>query len=114
MEIPTFWLKNGPAKFQKVMDQVLAILDFSKCYINHGIIVFNSTMKEHSYHPQDVFGSVGLHDLKLRPSECRFFQPQAEYFGHMIYLGGSGVKKAKVHGCNSKVPLFQNQLILVG
>jgi hypothetical protein len=45
-ELVVFALNNASVKLQKVMDWVLASLDFSKCYIEN-IIVFNSTMEGH-------------------------------------------------------------------
>jgi hypothetical protein len=44
-----FGLKNAPIEFQKVMDQVLAKLGFTKCHIDD-IIVFNPTSKDHMHH----------------------------------------------------------------
>ncbi len=41
-----FGLKNVPAKFQRVMDRILARLDFVRCYIND-IVVYSDTMEEH-------------------------------------------------------------------
>jgi len=49
MQIPTFGLKNALTKFQKVMHQILASLDFSKWYIDD-IVVFGSTMEEYGHH----------------------------------------------------------------
>ncbi len=44
-----FGFKNVFAKFQKIMDWVLANISFVKCYIND-IIVFSLTSKEHMQH----------------------------------------------------------------
>ncbi len=97
-----FSLKNAPAKFQRVMDRVLARLGFAKCYIDD-IIVFSSTSKDHKYHLYEVFRRLKDHNLKFHPSKCRFFRIQVEYLGHMIYLGGLGIYKAKVEAI-SHVP----------
>jgi hypothetical protein len=46
----SFGTKNALAKFQKVMDRVLAArLGFSKCYIDD-IIVFSLTLKDHMHY----------------------------------------------------------------
>jgi hypothetical protein len=50
-----------------------------------------------------VFGKLKEHNLKLHLNKCQFFHTQVEYQGHMIYLGGLGVQKAKVQA-NAQVP----------
>jgi hypothetical protein len=59
-----FGLKNALAKFQKVMDRVLAGLDFAKCYIID-IIVFSLTLGDHLHHLQKLFGKLKELNLKL-------------------------------------------------
>jgi hypothetical protein len=44
-----FGLKNAPAEFQRVMDRILARLDFVRCYIND-IVVYSDTVEEHQIH----------------------------------------------------------------
>ncbi len=46
-----FGLNNVPLEFQKVMDQMLVGLGFSKCYIND-IIVFGLNLRYHMHHFQ--------------------------------------------------------------
>jgi hypothetical protein len=41
-----FGLKNMPAEFQRVMDRILARLDFVRCYIDD-IVVYSDTVEEH-------------------------------------------------------------------
>ncbi len=64
-------------------------LGFAKCYIDD-IIVFSLTLGHHMHHLQDVFGRFKEH------KSVQFFHTQVKYLGHMIYLGGLGVQKAKV------------------
>jgi hypothetical protein len=44
-----FGLKNAPAEFQRVMDRILAGLDFVQCYIDD-IVVYNDTVEEQQIH----------------------------------------------------------------
>ena len=44
-----FGLKNALAKFQRVMDRMLAGLDFARCYVDD-IITFNDIVKKHQRH----------------------------------------------------------------
>ncbi len=103
MKVPTLWVEECTYIIPKVMDWVLASLDFAKCYIGD-IIVFNSTIEEHNHHLQNVFDCLGVYDLKLHLGKCGFFQLQVGYLGHMIYPRGLGfIQKAKVDVI-SKVP----------
>ncbi len=90
-----FGLKNAPAEFQRVMDRILARLDFVRCYIDD-IVVYNDTVEEHQIHLQIVFERLKAHGLRLHPGKCKFFQESVEYLGHVIYPGGLGVQQAKV------------------
>jgi hypothetical protein len=68
-----FGFKNAPTKFQRVMDHVLAGLNFTKCYIND-IIVLSPTSKDHMHHLHEVFRRLKDHNLKLHPNKCQIFQ----------------------------------------
>jgi hypothetical protein len=48
------------------------------------------------HHLQKMFNQLKEHNLKLHLGKCQFLQTQVKYLGHMIYLGGLGVQKAKV------------------
>ena len=48
-----FTLKNAFAEFQRVMDQVLSGLPFSRCYIDD-VIIFSKTPQKHVRHLQAV------------------------------------------------------------
>jgi hypothetical protein len=89
-----FGLKNTPIEFQRVMDRILARLDFVRCYIND-IVVYNDTMEEHQIHLQIVFKRLKAHGLCLHLGKCMFFQ-ENEYLVHVIYPSGLGVQQAKV------------------
>ncbi|BBN03753.1 hypothetical protein Mp_2g26090 [Marchantia polymorpha subsp. ruderalis] len=90
-----FGLKNAPAEFQRVMDRILAGLDFVRCYI-YDILVCSDTVEQHQIHLQIVFERLRAHGLRLHPGKCKFFQEKVEYLGHVIYPGGLGVQLAKV------------------
>jgi hypothetical protein len=44
-----FGLKNAPVEFQRVIDRILARLDFVRCYIDD-IVVYSDTVEEHHIH----------------------------------------------------------------
>jgi hypothetical protein len=90
----SFGLKNAPAEFQRVMDQVFSGLEFVKSYIDD-IIVFSTSTQKHRTHLADVFARLRLHGLKLHPGKCKFYSDRVEYLGHMIYPRGLGVVASK-------------------
>jgi putative transposase len=55
-----FGLKNAHAEFQRVMDRILAGLDFVQCYIND-IVMYGDTMDEYQIHLQIVFEQLKVH-----------------------------------------------------
>jgi hypothetical protein len=85
-----FGLKNAPAEFQRVMDQLLAGLPFARCYI------FSSSLHDHVRHLQAVFERLQRWGLHLHHGKCKFFHDQLNYLGHMIVPGDLGVQQAKV------------------
>jgi hypothetical protein len=85
-----FGLKNVLAKFQRVMERILAGLDFVQCYIDD-IVVYSDTVEEHQIHLQIVFERLKAHGLHLHLGKCKFFQEIVEYLGHVIYPSGLGV-----------------------
>jgi hypothetical protein len=74
---------------------MLVNLNFAKCYIDD-IIIFSSTLKDCMRKLQEMFKRFKKYNLQFHPSKCHFFHVRVEYLGHMIYLGGLGVQKAKV------------------
>jgi hypothetical protein len=94
MEVFAIWFEDALLEFQRIMDQVLVGLSFTKCYIDD-IIVFSLTLANHMCHLQGVFGRLKERNLKLHPRKCQFFHIHVEYLGHMIYPSGLGVQKVK-------------------
>src|SRR6202022_480589 len=90
-----FGLKNAPAEFQRVMDQVLSGLPFARCYIDD-VIIFSTTPHEHVRHLQAVFERLQWWRLRLHHGKCKFFYDWLAYLGHMIVPRGLGVQQAKV------------------
>jgi hypothetical protein len=83
------------AKFQHVMDRILAWLDIVWCYIDD-IVVYSDIVEEHQIHLDIMFEQLKAHGLRLHPRKCKCFQESVEYLGHVIYPGGLGMQQAKV------------------
>ena len=84
-----FGLCNAPATFQRLIDLVLAGLQWSRClvYIDDLIIVGKS-FQEHLRNLQEVLQRLREAGLKLKPSKCIFFQSSVKYLGHVVSREG--------------------------
>jgi hypothetical protein len=78
------------------MDLVLVGIDFDNCYIDD-IILFSLIPRDHILQDMyEVFERLKEHNLKLHFGKCQFFHIEVEYLGHILYLNGAWVHKAKV------------------
>ena len=84
-----FGLCNAPATFQRLMDSVLAGLQWSAClgYIDD-IIIMGKSFEEHLHNLQQVFERIKLAGLKLHPGKCQFLQQQVYLLGHIVSADG--------------------------
>ena len=108
-----FGLQNNPALFSRIMQYVLAGLNWKICinYIDD-IIVFSKTLNEHLENLQIIFDRLNSHNLKLNPSKCHFFQTTIKFLGHIISKDGIGTDGGKIEVLrNHSIPQTKKQLI---
>ena len=99
-----FGVCNGPATFQRVMQQALrGLSDLCSVYVDD-IIVFSRTVEDHVSHLEQVFSRLREVGLRLHPAKCRFASPQVEFLGHLITAEGILPNPAKI----SAVKEFRN------
>lgn len=92
-----FGLCNGPATFQRTMDQVLGSLRWDICLVYlDDIIVFSSNFESHLERLQTVFSRLKEAGLTLKARKCHFFKRQVEYLGHIVSEEGVAPDPAKV------------------
>ena len=92
-----FGLTNGPATFQRLMEQVLKGLQWRTLVLYlDDIVVFSSSLEEHLERLEAVFGRLREAGLKLKPRKCRFFQRQVNFLGHIIDEKGIHTDPEKV------------------
>jgi len=84
-----FGLCNAPATFQRLMDTVLAGLDFEIClaYLDD-IIVFSRDAKSHLALLTQLFQKLREANLKLKPSKCCLLQKRVTLLGYVISQNG--------------------------
>ena len=82
-----FGLRNAPAMFQRLMQQVLSGLnflerpDFVTVYLDD-VLIFSETFNDHLSHLRQVIGRIMEAGLKLKPA--KFVKQEVSYLGHVI------------------------------
>ena len=88
-KVMPFGLTNAPATFQRLMERVLAGLQWQIClvYIDD-VIIFSQTFEDHLQHLSTVFDRLKEAGLKLKPKKCFLFQTSVKYLGHIVSRDG--------------------------
>ena len=94
-EVMSFGLKNSAAKFQRMMDNVLANVSNVKCYVDD-VVIHSATEESHVMHLENVFALLLKHGLRIRLKKCSFMQPRVGLLGHCIDKGGIHTDGRKV------------------
>ncbi|XP_077318945.1 uncharacterized protein LOC143940971 [Lithobates pipiens] len=85
-----FGMKNAPATFQRVMNDLLEGLEtFAVAYLDD-IAVFSPTWEEHLVHLSQVLDQLTAANLTVKPSKCQIAMTNVQYLGHRV--GGGTLK----------------------
>jgi hypothetical protein len=90
-----FGLKNAHVFFQQVMDQVLEVVDFLKCYIDD-VLMHNKGLLQHLAHLEELFKRFHKINMKIHPKKCEFVVTSVVYLGHKKFPNGIMAHWAKV------------------
>ena len=95
-KVMPFGLCNAPATFQRLIDLVLAGLQWSDflVYIDD-VIVLGHTFDEHLRILRSVLQRLRESGLRLNQSKCSFFQKEVQYLGHFISRDGVATVPSK-------------------
>ena len=92
-----FGLYSAPATFLRLMDMVLAGVQWSSCLVYlDDVIIIGKTFKEHLTNLREVFNRQRGAGLKLKPSKCDFCCKQVEFLGHIVSEDGVRTDPTKV------------------
>ncbi|XP_069063795.1 uncharacterized protein [Pleurodeles waltl] len=85
-----FRLKNTPATFQRLVNQVLAGLENVSATYLDDITVFSSSWEDYLYHLREVLEALQRAGLAIKASRCQLGQGSVVYLGHQV--GGGKVQ----------------------
>ncbi len=83
----TFGMRNSGNTFQRLMDRVMADLDFAFPYLDD-IFVFSRGEREHTGHLGEVFARLRAARLTANPDKCVLAQPSIDFLGHLVNAAG--------------------------
>ncbi|XP_075919984.1 uncharacterized protein LOC142922927 [Petromyzon marinus] len=82
-------LHSAPATFQRLMELVLAGLQWDSCLIYlDDVIVFSRTFGEHIERLRAVFLKIRAANLKFKPQKCHLLRESVRYLGHIVSRSG--------------------------
>ena len=92
-----FGLTNAPSSFERLMEKVLAGLQYDICllYLDDTIIK-SETFEGHLVNLRKVFDRLRSSNLKLSPKKCAIFQHKVEFLGHVVSEEGISTNPKKV------------------
>lgn len=96
-KVMPFGLCNAAATFERLMENVLAGLNFEICllYIDD-IIVYSKDFHSHVNHLDAVLQRLQEAGLKVSPKKCDFFKDQVAFLGHIVSQEGISTSPDKV------------------
>lgn len=104
-----FGLKNAPARFQRMMNNVLTGLTNNQCFVYlDDVVLYGSNLEDHNRKLKNIFSRMRENNLKLQPDKCEFLKQSCEYLGHLITNNGVEPNPKKI-GCIKRVLPPNNQ-----
>lgn len=80
-----FGLKNAPASFQRVMDNILRGLQNEICLVYlDDIVIFSTSLQEHITRLRQVFSRLRNSNFKIQIDKSEFLRKEVQYLGHII------------------------------
>ena len=103
-----FGLCGAPATFQRLMEIMLAGLNWESCLVYlDNIIIFSRTFEEHLSRLESVMSWLRAGGLKLKVKKCTFCAPEVKYLGHIVSKDGLHPDKSKVNAVQN-FPVLQD------
>ena len=107
-----FGLCNAPATFERLMEVVLAGLQWDICLIYlDDIITFGKSFDEAVENLEKVLDRLRTAGLKLKPKKCELFSKSVSFLGHIISDDGVATEPEKIKAVQDwPVPIDQTEV----
>lgn len=80
-----FGLKNAPATFQRVMDNILRGLQNEICLVYlDDIIIYSTSLQEHLVNLSKIFQRLRETNFKIQLDKSEFLKKEVAYLGHIV------------------------------
>ena len=90
-----FGIRNAPAEFSRIMQQVLGHFSFVQIYLDD-ITIHSKTFEDHLEHLSEVFKALQEADLKVNYKKCNFASTKISLLGHIVSANGIEADPSKV------------------
>jgi hypothetical protein len=71
------------------MNTILTGLEGSQCFVYlDDIVIYASSIEEHSSKLKNVFQRLRINNLKLQPDKCNFMHREISFLGHIVTSEG--------------------------
>lgn len=110
-----FGLKNAPATFQRLMNDVLREFINKTCVVYlDDVLIFSTSIQEHIKAISDILKVLKKNKLKIQIDKCRFMEKETPFLGHLITKDGlkpnpekvSAIEKAKLPKTEKEIKSF--------
>lgn len=92
-----FGLSNAPSTFERLMERVLAGLQWQLCLVYlDDVIVFSQGIPQHIKRLEEVLTRIETAGLKLKPKKCHLFRRKVDFLGHVVSGQGIATNPEKI------------------
>ena len=92
-----FGLCNAPSTFERLMERVLAGLQWKVALLYlDDVIVFSATVEQQMERLRLIFDRIRSAHLQLKPKKCHLFQEEVSFLGHRVSAQGVTTEEDKV------------------
>lgn len=109
-----FGLKNAPATFQRLMNEILREFINKICVVYlDDILIFSTSLTEHIQSVKLIFNKLSEHNLKIQFDKCSFMKKNTEFLGHVLTDQGMKPNPNKIL-CIKEYPIPKTEKQLKG
>ena len=110
-KVMPFGMKNAPATFQRLTNQVIAGLDNCVVYIDD-ILVYSNTWNDHLNHLRALFDRLNKANLVVNLMKSEFAKAKVTYLGHVVGQGQVLPREAKIQAIlDFPIPTTKKELL---